>query len=140
MSELLQSRVARVAVPVIVIAIAVGWFFVKNELAKREVYEGTILQTYKQRDWLRGFRKHTRSTHRYYDYYWQIRCPDGAVRNVEVTYGQWSSGKAGDPVKKAAGQRWPYIDTPEAARAREVRDEAVGAAVDGVKRKILGNE
>jgi len=37
MSELLQSRVARVAVPVIVIAIAVGWFFVKNELAKREV-------------------------------------------------------------------------------------------------------
>jgi len=140
MNDLLQNRAVRILVPVAVIAIAVGWFVAKGAWAKRQAYEGTIVQTYKQRDWLRGFRKPTRSAHHYYDYFWQVRCGDGTIRNAEVTYGQWSSGKAGDPVKKVAGQRWPQIDTPEAERAREVRDQVLDSAIDGVKHKVFGNE
>lgn len=46
----------------------------------------------------------------------------------------------GTPVRKLKGQRWPYVDTVEAARQRQVQHEITGAIVDGVMKRVTGKE
>jgi len=137
----LQSQLLRGAVVLVLILAALGWEFgIKASRTKAQVWEGVITRTYKQRDWLRGLRKFNKPAYYYYDYYWEVKCADGRVRKAEVPHGTWQSGKAGLPVKKIAGRRYPVIDTPEAEQQRAIKQQVIDSAVDGVRKKVFGNE
>ena len=138
MNELLGNKMARGLLVLLTIAVGAGWYFWEQSARKDEVYTGKIVERYRWRDWTRGFKRMGKPEHRYYEYYWVIECDDGKTRDVEVLHHHFGDGKAGDPVKKVAGEVYPHIDTPEAARQRAVRDQVIGDAINGVKKKVLG--
>jgi len=99
-------------------------FGYKAARARDQEWQGTIAEKSRQRIWWKGFKKPLEGNqYRYYDYFWNVRCDDESVVEVEVLYGLWNRSKVGDPVRKSKGERWPVIDTPEAEKNRELTDE-----------------
>ncbi|HEO70453.1 MAG TPA: hypothetical protein ENN80_04265 [Candidatus Hydrogenedentes bacterium] len=123
------------------LAAFVGWeFVVKANIEKGRAYRGVIEETYRKRAWLRSRRTQGFTRQPSYDYYWKVRCDDGEVRNIELPHGRWNEGQVGDPVVKVKGERWPYVDTEEAAELRALRREVLDAAIQGVQKRLLGKE
>ncbi|HPQ40214.1 MAG TPA: hypothetical protein PLV45_07545 [bacterium] len=114
-------------VAVVAVVIFGTWdFFIVPARQKSQVYRGTIAETYKKRKWWRGADDpFGGSKYRNYTYYWRIECDHGDDVAAEVPFHQWKDGEEGLPVKKVKGQRWPLIDTREAAEARQDRQKAL---------------
>jgi len=93
---------------------------------KGDVYEGTIVETYKKRKWWR-LMDDPMDTARYrnFYYFWRVETADGEEISAEVPWFKWKKGESGDPVKKIKGERWPVINTEEAAAARKDKHKAL---------------
>jgi len=136
-SSLVESKPARAVAVVLAIGIFVAWEFgVKSTLAKRQAWEGKVTNVYRQREWLRGFRKPGKAEYLYYDHYWTVACTDGESRAVEVPHTLWQRATVGTPLRKVEGERYPVIDTPEAASRREMNERVLNTLVDEVKRAV----
>ncbi len=121
--EILSGRPAKAGLAVVVVAGVLGWEFgIKPTLAKRQAYDGTILEKVKDWNWLSFGRRHSRG-HRRWDYSWRIECSDGQEREIEVPYHLWRRAKQGDPIRKLEGERWPQIDTAQARQRQEDRQK-----------------
>ncbi len=138
MNEFLSGKSARVVLVLLTVAVAAGWLLWDRSWKMDQVYTGKIVERYQWRNWLRGVKRVNKPAYHYYDYYWVVECADGETRDVEVPYHLFDDGKVGDPVKKAAGEVYPYIDTPEALQNREMKQRLLNDAVEGVKQKVFG--
>lgn len=98
-----------VLVLVAIVGFAIWEFGIKAPAQRAEQYTGTISETYRSRDWMRGFRSPSEPEYRYYDYYWTIRTDNGEEITVEVPHSTWSNGEAGKAVVKAQGNRYPQL-------------------------------
>lgn len=125
--RLLHSRNFLGLVVLVAIGAVFGWEFWQASQAKKETWEGKIVETYRTRRWWRGFMKPMETqSYRYYNHYWRITLTGGAVVSVKVPWSSWDDAKPGDPVRKRFGQRYPELATPQADAQRQARDEALG--------------
>lgn len=136
-----NKKLLRAMAIIVTVALATGLFVLREHNLRGQRYTGEIEETYRTRDWLRGvIRSPTEAEYRYYRHYWRIREDSGRVRNVRLHYLLWKEGSPGTPVRKVAGERHPRIDTPEAERLRQIQDQMIDDVVDGVRRRIIGDE
>jgi hypothetical protein len=106
----INSRAMRIVIVlVVIVGFGVWEFGIKAPEQRAEQYTGTISETYRSRDWLRGLRSPSEPEYRYYDYYWTIQTDDGDEITVEVPNTTWSNGEAGKAVVKVEGNRYPQL-------------------------------
>ena len=116
---------------ILAIVVFAGYEFgYKAARARNQEYEGQIAQKIRKRLWWKGFKRPLEGgQYRYYDHFWQVQCDDGAAIEVEVSHALWNRSNIGDPVRKIRGDRWPFIDTPEAAQHRQMSDQIIGDVI-----------
>ncbi len=118
-----RRSIGALVVVAVVGAVLIWEFGIKAGQAKSTAWKGVITETYKTRRWWRGFRKLNEQAYRYYAYYWMIETNDGLSLSVRVPWHLWKQGKNGNPVQKIKGERWPRLATPQAERARDVKQQ-----------------
>ena len=116
----------RIVVTIGAIGVFLRWEFgIKAPLAKRQAWEGTLVETQQSRRWWKGLKHSFDSEHEYYNYYWVVKCTDGKTRTAEVPWGFSTIVKPGDPILKVKGKRWPELNTLQAIRDREIKQEVL---------------
>lgn len=115
------------AVRVGIIVVALGGFLVyefgiKAPRQRARVYEGTVVEVYRDRDETKGIKQPGEPGYRYYTHYWKIETNGGKTLDVEVPHGMWRRAEADDPVKKVEGERYPMLMTEKAADRRKTME------------------
>ena len=131
MQRLLHSKNFWGLIALIAICATFGWDFWQASEAKKEVWEGKIVEAYRTRRWWRGFMGPLESKpYRFYSYYWRIELSTGATITVKLPWSDWGEGKAGDFVRKRYGQRYPHVAATKADSQRRGRDEVASGGSD----------
>ncbi|MFO7976532.1 MAG: hypothetical protein R6V12_18075 [Candidatus Hydrogenedentota bacterium] len=127
----MKKQLLSAATIILAIVLFVGYEFgYKATRAKNQEWEGQIAQKTRKRLWRKGFKKPLEGAqHRYYDHFWNVQCKDGTSIEIEVPYTLWNRSNVGDPVRKIKGDRWPFIDTPEATEQRRLSDQVIGDVI-----------
>lgn len=110
MQSLFTGKAGRSAIAAVAIFAAIAWIGAEDMIARRDTWNGTIVEVDKRRKWWKGHIKPLdRKTYLYYNHYWEIREADGKVRMVKVPHTAWQKGEPGKKVVKIKGERWPKI-------------------------------
>ena len=126
MIDLNKKQINIVVAIVAVFVFGIWDFYIVPSRQKGQEYTGTITETHKSRKWFRGRgSRMTGNQYRNFTYYWRIKTDDGDTIDAEVPFHSWNRGKAGTPVKKMKGYRWPVVNTREAEEARKNKKKAL---------------
>jgi len=106
----------RLSLVILAIAGTIGWVAGQDWRARRQQWDGTVLESYRTRCWLRGPMKPMQPEYRYYNHYWKIRTKEGKTIDVAILQTVWGEAKPGDAVHKKLGERWPQLDSPHARK------------------------
>ncbi|MFW6059283.1 MAG: hypothetical protein ACODAQ_03830 [Phycisphaeraceae bacterium] len=122
-----NNKAARIGIVVLGLAgFAIYEFGIKAPQQRAQVYEGTVVEVYRDRDEMRGVKKPGEPEYRYYTHYWKIETAEGETMDVEVPHGQWRRAEADDPVKKVEGERYPMLMTEDAIEGRKAMEHVFG--------------
>ena len=112
----MKTLARRSWLPLAVIVGLVGyaaWKYVaKPALARRDSYEGTIMEKYDK----------AHGQYARYSYHWKVKCTDGKVRSVDVPRSLWIMSHLNEPVRKVRGERWPRLPRVDESPGRKLLD------------------
>jgi len=107
-----------IAVAVLTLGGLAGYeYLYKAPQQKSQQFEGTVVDSSKERDLLKTNRRDPGAVENH-TFYLSVKTDAGTVRKVEVEHFTWANAEKGDPVKKSAGERYPKLMTERAVQRR----------------------
>lgn len=99
----LQSRVVQIGLAVVVILIAVGWYFTRSHIAKGQSYQGTVVQKEFKAKWGQAMKV----GHKKGKFYLIVQTDQSEKRRVRVARRVYRQFEEGDALVKREGERYP---------------------------------
>lgn len=132
-----ESRFAGVILVIVIICISAIVSEYQANVARKEKWEGRIVDTIQERKWMSWRRRLLFSAldpGANYNYYWKVECTDGKTRKVEVTPDLYEQGIPGVKVVKRLGIRYP--DPPSEA---ELENAITSVLKEGLEKHRAGD-